>query len=735
MPQSRPHQPMADVVEHKQPDAAQLEAVCGKSVAVVLAKSWATTPLKVMFDEEGKEPFICEEGPRPLQQFEGQALLTTAVETALKSRFAAVEVLLVEPGDNEKQARKAVSAAGSDVAVEILPASELASAAKEACSFELFGLPKAILDAGSQALQRCPQATSVTFMSCDMPRITPWHLHALCQKFDTTPGVDVVQSWIYWLTRLPLVVSRSFIEGLGESPLCKPANNGCDRPLPMIEVAEVVFGEEKLHSGDTESAEHARFFKEVSLSAREAMRLARGMAVAQGDEEKALKARYEALNDADALMVDTATGLMKSLDKAKATYADDLEKWDAWARRNERDFPLIMDKKHKGRLAYVDSAATSQRLAQAIQAQLDFDTHENANIYRGTYELSMGSTISFNNARAVIEDHLGAERRSVIFTANTSASVELAAMAWGLRNLHEGDVILVGFMEHHSNMMPWRMVAAERGARVEYIPYGPDGRIDQEAYARLLGLKPRLVCVAQVSNVMGLINPVSDMAAQAHAVGARFFLDAAQSFPHMRMKVDGLGADFVAFSGHKAYGPMGTGGLWMGKAAFEEADPIAVGGGSISHVGKDSYYLRVGAIQHELGTPAVAQAIGLAAAVEHMDMLGMDAIEEHSRTLTRYLVDALHLVDGVTVWGDHCAPDGLNGLVTFSAHCIAPARVSTDMGLLQVCIRAGGQCALPLHAAMGIQGTGRISLGIHNTVEDVEASVLALAMSVKLAEM
>ena len=282
-------------------------------------------------------------------------------------------------------------------------------------------------------------------------------------------------------------------------------------------------------------------------------------------------------------------------------------------------------------------------------------------------------------------------------------------------------------------MLPWRIAAQARGAEVHYIPLDGSGRIDMDAYRQLLQEhRVKLVCVAQISNSLGLINPVREMADAAHAAGARIFVDAAQSFPHLAINVQELGCDFLAFSGHKAYGPFGVGGLWISDAAFAEMDPAFAGGGTISHVGRDSYYLRQGAIQYELGTPPIAQAIGLARAVEQLDELGMDAVAAHSAALTKHLLAGLELLADVTVWGDHTQEDGQTGLVSFTLYGVSCARVAGDLGALGVCIRAGGQCALPFHAAMGLDGSCRISLGIHNTAQDIEAAITAIAMSAKL---
>jgi cysteine desulfurase/selenocysteine lyase len=218
------------------------------------------------------------------------------------------------------------------------------------------------------------------------------------------------------------------------------------------------------------------------------------------------------------------------------------------------------------------------------------------------------------------------------------------------------------------------------------------------------------------------------MSRAAHEVGARFLVDAAQSFAHKLIDVKDLDADWVALSGHKAYGPMGIGALWMSEAAFGEMDPMAGGGGVVSHVSMESYYLRPAAIQYEAGTPPVSQAVGLAAAVGYLDCLGMDNVERHGAALTRYAVEGLSRIDGVRIVGDHTQPDGLCGLVSFTLRSVAPAQLAAFLGKLGVAIRSGGHCALPLHASLGRIGTGRISIGVHTTRADIDAALVAVEM-------
>lgn len=744
--------------------------------------------------------------PRPLQRYEGVELVAHAVRTACEAQVAGVYVLAnvafkpqVEaavhatmktlPADNagagtgagagagagadakadagvatgssaDANARADTSASANSATradagatlppVTVLPYDRTTARIvnQAACNFELIGIPKAALDEGARALLLHPQASCALFMSCDQVRIRPRHLLALQQRLEEHPEADVVTSWITWLRRTPVLATRRFLEGLSASPLCRPRDASVPwRPLPHLKMQEVVFGEEKLAANATKPAAAERFGKEHTLSALEAVRLAREEQRLEGEtspthatsspksaadkKRAAFDERIKTLNDADKLLVNLARKTIRRLDahlSSNPALAQRTTWADAWGRRNKTDFPLFATREHRTSLVYLDSAATSQRLGTALEAQHAFDAYENANIYRGAYVLSTQATAMFNEARATVERFINADRRQTAFTANTSKACNLVAQAWGTHNVSAGDLIVVALSEHHSNQLPWLMLAQRKGARVAYIPLLDDGRLDQDAYDVLLEEKPKLVCLAQISNVLGLINPVQDMAKRAHAAGARVMVDAAQSIPHLAIDVKELGADFVAFSGHKLYGPMGIGCLWISPDAFSEMDPVASGGGAISHVSVDSYYLRQGAIQYEVGTPPVAQAVGLAQAVRYLDMLEMDDVFEHGAALTAYLMEGLRDLPFLTVWGDHASPEGQTGLVALSVAEAESAQVGTLLGSVGVDVRSGGHCALPLSASMGVTGTTRISFGVYNTREDVEAALCALRL-------
>ena len=832
------HQPMRGPVSHPTPSEAELARTCGKTIALVLATDFGTTPLKVTFESEDEKPVICDDPengekktPRPLQRFEGTTVTAIAAARALEARFARVYVLAGGVPEERRALEEVVSGdiaaarnrgdahcdidngardnenAHDDGAthgdentphqsgreVEFIPfdADAAYRATLDACGFTLYDVPKGVLDYAALALEDNPDADSVMLLGCDQVRITPAHLLEVCRTFRDDPTLDVVASWIQWYRRTPMLISRRFLENLDASGLCKPDPNGTDRPLPRIALKDVVFGEETLAANAIVPEKLTTFEKGRTLSAREAVQIARkemggidlrakgafgnlhqaSASVQQGSSErpkgsqpkgslgslhKASSAAQRGLSErleapeaspnpqkdatkrspADEELIEIARDVASRMDAWRAQLSRDeqakLDWADAWAWRNREDFPLLNDRKQKNTLAYLDSAATTQRCFRALQAEANFNEHENANVYRGGYELSAKATGSLNDARKVLEDFIGAERRQTVYTMNASASCNLVAHSWGDFNVSEGDHIVVALSEHHSDLLPWLLLARRRNAALDFIPLLPDGRLDLGEYERLLDHHPKLVCVAHVSNVLGIVNPVANMARMAHQAGARFMLDAAQSFPHLPFNVKEIGCDFAAFSAHKMYGPLGIGGLFIGKDAFDEMDPVAIGGGTISHASVDSYYLRQGAIQYEVGTPPIAQAIGWAGAIEYMEKLGMEHVLEHAEAMTPFAVHALHGVEGLTIWGDHTQLDGAGGLVSFSLANTAPAQIGSACGMMGVAIRSGGHCAMPLAASTGMVGTGRASFAVHTTCEDIEALAVAVEMCQRL---
>ncbi len=735
------HQPVAGPMTREKRSSEEFRETCGTAAVLVLAHEANTTPLVVAYEDEERPPEVLEAAPRPLQLYREKPVLAYALEAAAGACVESVSVL-AHPS-LEKEARK-LAAAFSDAhegapAIDVVAydAAAALDAARENAWFDFCDLGFGVLDAARACLARHAGAERVVVMRSDAPRVTADHIFELCEDAARTGEVDAVCSWTVWLRRAPFVFERAFLEGLSDSPAARRDARGM-RPVPRLQVRDHVFGEEVLAANDVVGEPVEAFKSGVRLAALQAVDLARahredpGAPVSDPNvPEPMIGPEVEApLNAADALLERCAEQTLEALAAYEALLspeeAEELESADAFGTRNRLDFPLLNDPAHKDRLAYLDTAATSQRLGAALDAQAAFDRHANANVYRGGYELSAKATAAFNRARKRLEDFIGAKRRQTAYTANTTASCNLVASAWGEHNIAAGDCIVTTIAEHHSNMLPFLMLCERKGAHMVYVPVDANGRIERDAWRAALGKRPKLVCLAQVGNVFGMENPVAEMAAEARACGARVLVDAAQSFPHMKTDVCELGTDFLALSAHKAYGPMGLGALWISDEAFAEMDPLGSGGGAVSHVSYDSWYLRQKAIQYELGTPPVSQAIGFAAAVEYLDALGMDEVAAHSRALTRLLADGLSRIEGVTVWGDHEADDGLTGLLSFTLYGVAPAQLAKFLGACGVAIRSGGHCALPLHASMGLNGTGRASLGVYTTEDDVLALLAAV---------
>ena len=703
------HQPVAEAPERPWRTHEELQAACGRSIGFVLAL-----------------------GDKPTGD------LHPALEAALGARMPAVFVF----GSAERAAEITEAVRTTNhrknvilQAVEYDPQAAIPMT-RDAGNFELFDLPYGLLaTARAVAESVLDEYDSIVIMNGAQDKVTTGHLYELCADAKEHPEADVVASWIQWLRRPPYYISRAFLDALDGSPLTRASENGV-KPVPHVRTRDHVFGEEKLAAPLAPPPALEPFFKGCTITALQALELVRWSQAHPGEDVHSPNqapslmgpAEPEPLSNPDILLLDTARKVLRAADDLPADEAAELAWADEFGRRNKRDFPLLNDRAHAGKLAYLDSAATSQRVDVALQAQYDFDAHENANVYRGAYELSAQATFTLNDARKRLEDFIGAKRRETVYVANTSAATSLVAQAWGERNIGEGDLIVCMLDAHHSNMLPFLMLAERKGAQVEYVPFDDDGRLDQRVYRELLARGPKLVCIAQIGNVFGILAPVKEMAAAAHEAGARVLVDAAQSFPHVKIDVRELGADWLAISAHKAYGPMGVGALWISPDAFDEMDPLVGGGGSVSHVGEHSYYLRPQALQYEVGTPPVSQAVGWAAAVDYLDGLGMENVARHSAALTRYFVRGLGAIDGVNIVGDHSQPDGQTGLVSFTVRSVTPAEVARFLGRLDVAVRSGGHCALPLHAALGMIGTGRVSIGVHTTRDDIDAALVAIAL-------
>jgi cysteine desulfurase / selenocysteine lyase len=377
-------------------------------------------------------------------------------------------------------------------------------------------------------------------------------------------------------------------------------------------------------------------------------------------------------------------------------------------------------------LVYLDSAATAQKPRRVIDALADFAAHHNASVHRGVYPLAVEATERFEGARARVAAFAGSTPAETVLTGNATQAINLVAQAWGRENLQPGDRVLVTGMEHHSVIVPWHMVCAERGAHLDVVPVDDEGRLVLDALDESLGRGPKLVAVVHVSNVLGTINPVEDIVARAHASGALVLVDGTQAMPQIAVDVGAIGADFYAWTGHKAYGPTGIGVL-HGRREILEAMPPWVGGGHmISSVSFDEIRFAGIPARFEAGTSPILEAVGLGAAVEWLDGLGMDAVRAHERELVAYALDRLGDVPGITLHGPPDA-DARGAVVSFSVEHAHPHDVAEILGRQGVCVRAGHHCAQPLMRRLGVSATTRASFAVHNTRADVDRLVEALA--------
>lgn len=401
--------------------------------------------------------------------------------------------------------------------------------------------------------------------------------------------------------------------------------------------------------------------------------------------------------------------------------------------RIRADFPILDQEAHPGkRLVFLDSAASSQKPRQVIDAMAAYYTRDHANVHRGIHVLSERATDAYEGAREKIRAFVNARsHREIVFTRNTTESVNLVAGSWGRANLGPGDVVVLSAMEHHSNIVPWQILAAERGFTIRYIPVTGTGELDLDAYAGFLRDDPvKLVSVLHVSNVLGTVNPVAEMIRDAHAAGALFMIDGAQSVPHLAVDVQALDVDFLAFSSHKMAGPTGLGVLY-GKRAILEAMPPYMGGGEmIRRVTLEGSQWNDLPHKFEAGTPAIAEAVGLGAAVDYLGALGMDNVLAHERIIVEYAMDRLAEVPGLTIYGPDT--DRRNGVTTFTLKDIHAHDVAQLLDAEGVAIRAGHHCAMPLHQHLGVPATARASFYVYNTKEDVDALVEAIYNARKL---
>ena len=394
--------------------------------------------------------------------------------------------------------------------------------------------------------------------------------------------------------------------------------------------------------------------------------------------------------------------------------------------RVRNDFPILGRTVTGGkRLVYLDSTATSQKPFSVIQAMNDFYQHTNANIHRGVHTLAEESTASYEGARERIAKFIGAKKaREIIYTRNTTESINLVAHSWGRNKLKAGDLVILTEMEHHSNLVPWHMLAAELNLRLEFIPVTADGLLDLTVYRELLTQSPRLVAFTQMSNVLGTINPAKEIIALAHQAGALTLVDGAQSVPHLPVDVQDLDCDFLAFSAHKMLGPTGIGALYGKEALLDAMPPFLGGGDMIKKVYLRSFPPNELPHKFEAGPPAIAEAIGFGAAVDYLTNLGMENVARHEHSIISYALEALNEVDGLKVFGP--TADYKGGVASFTLAGVHPHDIAQILDSEGIAVRAGHHCAMPLHEKFNLPATTRASFYVYNTIEEVDLLVAGL---------
>ena len=393
-----------------------------------------------------------------------------------------------------------------------------------------------------------------------------------------------------------------------------------------------------------------------------------------------------------------------------------LNKFDVEAIRN--DFSILRQE-NDPLLIYLDSAATSQTPDPVIEAMDAYYRTYNSNIHRGIYRISEEATAKYEEARQRIGRFINARRSSqVIFTRNTTESINLVAYSWGSANLREGDEILVTVMEHHSNLLPWQLLSQRTGAKLRFIEVTDEGVLQLDGLETLLTERTKLVAMTHVSNVLGTINPVKEFTAAAHAIGAKVLIDGAQSVPHFDVDVQELDCDFLAFSGHKMCGPTGIGILYGKSDLLEEMPPFLGGGSMIRSVQRESSTYADVPAKFEAGTPAIAEAIGLAAAVDYLNQVGLEAIFVHEQELLEYAHQKLAEIEGITIYGPK--PRQKTGAITFNLEGIHPHDIAGVLDTVGVAVRAGHHCAQPLMQKFGVIATVRASFYLYNKLEEID---------------
>ena len=411
---------------------------------------------------------------------------------------------------------------------------------------------------------------------------------------------------------------------------------------------------------------------------------------------------------------------------AKATQQASLD-----VARIRDDFPILSRKVHGKPLVYLDNAATSQKPHQVISALTEYYEGYNANVHRGVHSLSMEATDRYEEAREKVARFIGAcQSEEVVWTRNTTEAINIVTGSWARSNLQPGDEVVVTEMEHHSNMVPWQMVTQERGATLRYLRLGDDGKLDLDDIDTIINNRTKMVSIVHASNSLGTINPVKEITARARAVGAAVMIDGAQSVPHMSVDVQDLDCDFLAFSGHKMLGPTGIGVLYAKREILETMEPFLTGGEMVLSVTLDGADWNDLPMRFEAGTPNIADAIALGAAVDYLDSTGMDNIRRHEVQLTGYALSCLREIEKLVIFGAEAAEDR-GGVVSFHTPDVHPHDLGTYLDQQGIAVRTGHHCTMPVMRKLGVPATTRASFYLYNTEEEVDQLVDSLKSALR----
>ena len=391
-----------------------------------------------------------------------------------------------------------------------------------------------------------------------------------------------------------------------------------------------------------------------------------------------------------------------------------------------REFPTLEQAVNGRPLVYLDNAATSQKPKVVLDALRSYYEDDNSNVHRGIHELSRRATVAYEESRAKVASWVGANEPSeIVWTRGTTEAINLVSSAWGLDNVGEGDEILISVLEHHSNIIPWQLLARRTGAVIKYIELDEQGRWILDELPHLLTDRTKIVAISHVSNALGTVNPVKRVAAAAHEVGALVLVDGAQGAVHMKVDVKDLGVDYYAFSGHKMCGPTGIGALWARRDLLDSMEPYQGGGEMIHFVGRDESSWATVPHKFEAGTPNIAGAIGMGAAIDFLSEVGMDAIAEHEHKILGYALERMNKVDGICIYGPQ-SPDEHSALISFTLGDAHPHDISTILDSEGIAVRAGHHCAQLAMQHFGISATARASIYLYNTESDIDRLIEGL---------